>query len=102
MPVYISESHVKTATPSRYIKRLCKHFAHKVPATYTDDYGRADFPFGVCMMRASDGLLVLHGEADTRAALDRLEWVVTTHLEGFARHESLDIQWTPIQPQEAP
>ena len=93
MPTLTTEARVRTATPARYIKRLCKHFAHKVPATYTDDRGRADFPFGVCTMQAEDDVLVLKGEAGDEESLARVEGVVGTHLEGFAHDEDLAIQW---------
>ena len=94
MPTLTTEARVATTTPARYIKRLCKHFAHKVPATYTDDSGHANFPFGACTMQAEDGMLVLRGEATDEASLARVEGVVGTHLMGFARDESLTIEWT--------
>lgn len=33
-----SETHIETREPQRYIKRLCKHFAHKIEATYAELY----------------------------------------------------------------
>ena len=68
-----SEARVATAAAQRYIKRLCKHFAHKVEATHTENHGRAEFPFGDCEMTAemtaAPGVLILHAEADSEDAL---------------------------------
>ena len=31
-----ASAHVATANPARYITRLCKHFAHRVPVNYDE------------------------------------------------------------------
>ena len=42
-----SEAHVATPRSARYLGQLCKHFAHRVPATYGDGKGRVEFPAGL-------------------------------------------------------
>lgn len=94
MPTIATEARVETDTPGRYITRLCKHFAHKVPAEHADGQGRITFPFGTCALRAEEGVLVLHGEAEDEEGLQQVEDVVGRHLERFAAPDALDVTWT--------
>ena len=96
-----SEARLETAAPQRYIKRLCKHFAHKAEATHTENHGRVEFPFGDCEMTAEvtadPGVLILHAEADSEDTLRQVEEVVARHLKQFSRgRESLDVTWNPV------
>ena len=79
-----SRAEVATEHASRYVTRLCKHFAHKVPAEYKDGRGRVDFPFGQCQMEAAAGRLNLRCQAEDRASLERACEVVGSHLERMA------------------
>lgn len=79
-----SRAEVATEHASRYITRLCKHFAHKVPAECNDGQGRVDFPFGQCLMSAASGRLSLYCEALDDDSLSRVRDVVGTHLERMA------------------
>jgi hypothetical protein len=36
------------------MRQLCKHFGHKLDASYGDDSGYIQFDFGRCELRASD------------------------------------------------
>ncbi|WVM88133.1 DUF2218 domain-containing protein [Halopseudomonas pachastrellae] len=75
------QAQVSTTHASRYIKRLCKHFAHKVESTWDEQQGVTDFPFGRCVMQADGAQLALHCTADDDTQLERVCWVVTDHLE---------------------
>lgn len=90
-----SEARVAVATPRRYLGQLCKHFAHKIPASFDDAGGRIDFPFGTCLLTAEEeaGVLVLRAEAADEEARVKLEGVVARHLERFAFREALVIGW---------
>jgi hypothetical protein len=39
------------------MRQLCKHFGHKLDASYGDDSGYIQFDFGRCELRASDSNL---------------------------------------------
>jgi hypothetical protein len=96
MPV--SETTIQTATASRYLQQLCKHFAHKIAVEYDSRSGRADFGFGVCLMTASDNALALHCEAETAEALGRVEYILNDHLRRFAWREKPEITWRAATP----
>lgn len=103
MTTFTSRAHVATATPERYVVRLCKHFAHKTDATWEGGRGRVGFPFGTCTLAAEDGALALTATAGDADALARLEDVVGRHLLRFAEgREALSVSWSPAAPQPAP
>ncbi|TRX76033.1 DUF2218 domain-containing protein [Pseudomonas mangiferae] len=84
---------VLTDTPGRYIGRLCKHFAHKIPVRYDERQGRIEFAFGVGTLEAQEDGLVLRAEAAREEDLDRLKEVLASHFERFAWQEALTLNW---------
>ena len=88
-----SQAQVETRNASRYLVQLCKHFAHKISVEYDTRKGRAEFPFGLCLMEAEDDRLILHCEGADEAALNRVQDVLQRHLEGFAFRENPTIEW---------
>lgn len=84
---------VSTAAASRYLTQLCKHFAHKVPVEYDAHSGRADFPWGCCLLAAEPDLLRLTLSAEDPSSLDRVKAVVEDHLVRFGWRESLIVAW---------
>lgn len=94
-----SAARVSIASPRRYLGQLCKHFAHKMPATYADDYGSGQIEFpdlGICTLEADEasGLLVMRATAPAEDELARLEGVMGRHLERFAFREPVAVTWT--------
>ncbi|MBI2242083.1 MAG: DUF2218 domain-containing protein [Magnetospirillum gryphiswaldense] len=86
---------ITTAAASRYLGQLCKHFAHKIPVQYDDQSGRADFPWGTCLLAARDGVLRLDLTAEDETSLSRVKAVVEDHLVRFAWRESITFAWEP-------
>ncbi|RAH98478.1 DUF2218 domain-containing protein [Acuticoccus sediminis] len=95
-------SRVATGKASRYIAQLCKHFAHKVDATWDESAGDVDFGFGTLRLAADTEALTLHATSDTPEGLARVEWVVTDHLQRFAWREKPTIEWSAAAPSAAP
>ncbi|MCG8517532.1 DUF2218 domain-containing protein [Marinobacter sp. CA1] len=85
---------VATADASRYLKRLCRHFSHKVDVTWDDHQGDVAFAMGQCRLEARDEGLSIHCQAGDEAALEQVGQIVAVHLEGFARNETLTVVWT--------
>lgn len=90
-----ASAHVVTATPGRYIGRLCKHFAHKIPVSYDEQQGRIEFPFGLSLLQADTSGLTLRVESDSRENLEKMQGVVASHFERFAWQEALSLDWRP-------
>ena len=58
-----SSSTVVTDDSHRYMAQLCKHFAHRVPATLGERESRIAFKGGEVYLRASPATLMILAEA---------------------------------------
>ncbi|KAF1060861.1 MAG: hypothetical protein GAK45_02398 [Pseudomonas citronellolis] len=92
MPV--SRAEVATAEGARYLKRLCNHFAHKLPVEQSETEAVLRFDFGTCRLQVEPQALLLSAEAADEAVLQRLQEVVVSHLDRFAWKEGqLPVVW---------
>ena len=93
-----SSARIETASGSRYLQQLCKHWSHKLDVAYTPIAGRIAFPDGrVCTLAADDTGLALRLEANDDEALVRGQSVIVDHLKRFAFRESLDnVGWQRV------
>lgn len=91
----ISEARVPTASASRYLQQLCKHWGHKFAVVYTAETGSIPFDEDRrCLLTATPDHLDLRIETNDTTALERMETVVADHLKRFAFREDLgEIQW---------
>jgi len=84
----------QTAYASKYMRQLCKHFAHKVPAACGETEGRVRFPFGPATLRASPTELQAEITGADNAALERGRAVIDSHLKTFAfREDFTQMDW---------
>ena len=92
------QSHARIATlPNKartYMIQMCKHFGHKVEATFDDVRGRIALGERVCELEVTTPeTLVIRLTADSEASLRAVEDIVDRHLRRFAFKEELAIQW---------
>ena len=90
-----SSAEVKTPKAAGYLAQLCKHFAHKLPASHEGNAGRISFARGECRLTAAGDMLTLTVETGDPAALEPLQDVVARHLLRFAFREELAVEWRP-------
>ena len=88
-----AHARVPSEKAERYLAQLCKHFAHKIPASWEGTKGQADFGFGTCEMQAGNGELLLHCKAPTTSELDRVKYIVEDHVVRFGWKEELAVNW---------
>lgn len=93
--LFRSTAVVRTAKAAGYLAQLCKHFAHKIPASWEGNVGQVSFPRGECRLEAEGDLLTLTVEAADPEAIPQLQDVMARHLERFAFREELAIEWKP-------
>lgn len=74
----------------RYLRMLCKHFAHKVPVEYSDSRGDCQLPPGPAILLADEKTLDVQVSAETLIELVRAKYIVTDHLLRFSHREVLD------------
>lgn len=90
-----SHAEVATASASRYLQQLCKHFGHKVEASFDEEAGIVRFSIGDCRLLAQREALRLALDAPDGEALLQLQDVVASHLVRFAFREPLVVEWRP-------
>jgi uncharacterized protein len=88
-----SHAEVATDKPVAYMRQLCKHFGHKVDASFGDDSGYIQFEFGRCELHTADGALNLEVSATDAESHERMERVIGSHLERFGRRDELAVSW---------
>jgi hypothetical protein len=84
---------VKTATGDRYIHKLCKHFTHRVPATWSGNEGLVEFDMGVCRMAATEAELSFICVAENDHDLNEILDTVKGHFDRFAVKDQLVLNW---------
>ena len=90
-----SVAQVPTASASRYLQQLCKHWSHKFAVEFDPLAGHIPFPTGAVLdLAAAPDALTLTLTADDAAGLDRMETVVADHIRRFAFREELVIEWS--------
>ena len=75
------------------MKRLCRHFAHKVPTSVDDQQGSIRFPFGICRISVDDEEMHFRVEVIDADDLDRAERVVGDHLIRMANRDEPVVVW---------
>ena len=89
-----SSSTIPTDHGRRYMIQLCKHFGHRVEATFGEREGKIAFEAGEVRLRAAPESLMVVAEAERDEGLARLERVIESHLKRFAfREPELAVEW---------
>jgi hypothetical protein len=98
---------VATERPTTYLKQLCEHFAdvgqrhgaQEFEVAFDEREGFIDFApvvSGSCRLDArQEGVLVVEVSGSDRPALERVQRIVTKHLERFGRGDGLTVEWRP-------
>jgi hypothetical protein len=95
---------VPTASASRYLQQLAKHWSHKFPVEFTPAEGSITFPKdvkgtsfagdAVVRLHATDAALEVRVEASEPAQLEGVKGAVASHLDRFAFREApLPFDW---------
>lgn len=95
---------VPTASGSKYMQQLCKHWAHNLSVEYDASKGTVIFPKdargavwpgdGTITMTVEDGGLLCRIDASAIGQLDGLKGALARHLERFAYREApLTFDW---------
>lgn len=98
----VSSVRIATQDPSRLIRRLCKHWAHKYPVSFDERQGEIQLALGHCLLRAGDGLLDVRLQASDAGQAPFFRQVVAEHLQRMAGGETLDFVWRDDEAGIAP
>lgn len=100
-----STARVPTASASRYLQQVCKHWQHNLEVSFTADHGTVVFPGNargadhpgdaVVTFDARADTLDVRIEASAPAQLEALKGAVARHLDRFAFREApLPFAWS--------
>lgn len=88
-----AQGHVVTPEASRWLQRLCFHFSRKITVQYDEHQGRAEFPWGLCELRADGDALHFACSAENAEQLERVQHAIDAHVALFSRKNPLTTQW---------
>jgi hypothetical protein len=102
-----STARVATERPALYLERLCQHFSHEGPRHSGQEIdvrcdgheGFVDFApvvSGTCRLDARQkGVLELDARATDQAALERIQRILSEHVQRFGGRDGLTVEWGP-------
>lgn len=93
-----TQAAVELSDAGRYMKQLCRHFAHKVDVEFDDTVGIKRMPGMLCTMKVTEPTIltfVIDAESAERAV--RHQDVIARHLEKFAFRETVTFEWSEPQ-----
>ena len=99
-----STAHVPTASASRYLQQVCKHWSHNLAVEFTPDHGTIVFPKdarganhpgdALVTFDAQPEALAVRIDASSPEHLEGLKGAVARHLDRFAFREApLPFDW---------
>ena len=89
----VSFARVVIDNPGRLITRLCKHWGHKFPVSFEELQGEIQLGLGHCLLQAQDNALDVRLNAADDEQLQRLETVVSDHLQRMATEPLPTFNW---------
>lgn len=92
-PVTTINAKVTTLHGEAYARRLCRHFAHKIPAAYKGREAAIEFPFGRCTISVSDDSMQFCVELSDPSQVDRAKRVISDHLLRMANKDKPNVVW---------
>ena len=84
---------IETAEGVKYLRRLCKHFSHKVPSSWDDSQGKVSFAMGDCLMLASGRNLTIRCVAGSYADVEEVAETIKSHFDRFTQTDGLVLDW---------
>lgn len=87
-------AYLETASGRKYLVQLCKHFAHKIEVSYSENHGDCRFVCGFSAMDADEKGLRIVVKAGDEAGLAQTQAIIESHLVRFAFREKLEaLDW---------
>jgi hypothetical protein len=84
-----------TASGSRYLQQLCKHWSHRFEVEFTETRGQIRFPAGCATLEAREDALIVTVETEEAETVEQIKLTVAKHLDRFAFREApLPFEWS--------
>ena len=104
--MHAGTARVATERPTTYLKQLCEHFADQTQrhstqefqVTFDEHEGFIDFApvvSGTCRLDARrEGVFVIEVSGSDQRALERVQRIITKHLQRFGARDGLTVEWS--------
>ena len=89
----ITRATIDTSHGQLYLRKLCRHFARKFPATLIKTQGRIEFDFGPCRIDVANRQMHLCIEVNNVQEASKAEQILEEQLLRMAKDEQLFIRW---------
>ncbi len=90
----ISTATVPTASASRYLQQLAKHWSHRFEVSFDATRASIPLPLGLVELTADDAALYVRCNHNDAESIDKMRSVVADHLNRFAfREGELVFDW---------
>ncbi len=93
MTLYQVQADIQTDNANRIMKRLCKHWSHKLKIELEDETATIHFEKAICYLYIQPAKLISKISTPERAILQQMQSVVEDHLHRMATPEILTINW---------
>lgn len=84
-----SMSSAETPLANQYIRKLCKHFAHKIDVSYQENVGNCAMPKGNARMVAEPEKIIFQLEAIDLEGLEQTQAIIEDHFIRVAYKEKI-------------
>ncbi len=84
----IAVATVPTANGGKYVRQLCKHWAHKLEVELDGDRGVVRFPEATAVMEGRANAIRIELSAKDGETVERMKDVIERHLDRFAFREA--------------
>lgn len=93
--MHTDKARVSVPAPGPLLKKVCRHFSHKVTVTFDESSGEVLFPFGRARMNADPdkGILDILVEAETPEQLEQTRAVTAGHVERMSTRHPVTVVW---------
>lgn len=106
----LSEANLQTAQASKWLAELCRQFQNRaakhpemgIEVHWSETRGSVDFGWGRCVLQAGSDALNLRVEADQADDLERLQELLTRHVERHNSSDQATVLWTSSEPTASP
>ncbi len=91
----VARGRAETASGSKYLQQLCKHWSHRFEVEFSPTRGQIRFPSAVATIEADADALLVTLETQDGDSIERLKAIVADHLDRFAFREApLPFAWS--------
>lgn len=91
-----AQANIATENPQRIMKRLSKHWAHKLEVKLEESSSLIELPMGTCLLNCAEQSLKVELTASSAEDMATMQRVVADHLVRMAAPKELVISWQPL------